>query len=119
MFLDMVHRVHFRDSKAVPKHKGYKNFSWPSFFLLPTLIPPKLSFTASYSRMDIAGGSPSYHRILFICSLVAWGGFQYGFDNSAISGLQAMPGFLAVFGYPAPELPLGWNISVLPLILHI
>jgi hypothetical protein len=65
--------------------------------------------------MNIAGGHGGYRRILFICSLIAWGGFQYGFDNSAISGLQAMPGFLAVFGYAAPELPLGWNISVFHL----
>jgi hypothetical protein len=69
--------------------------------------------------MDIAvgpsGGIASYKRILVICSLMVWGGFQYGFDNSAIAGFQAMPGFLAVFGYAAPELPLGWNISVSPI----
>jgi len=60
----------------------------------------------------------SYRRVLTICALLAFGGFQYGFDNSAISGMQAMEGFLAVFGYEDPESPLGWNISVsFPLLL--
>jgi len=60
----------------------------------------------------------SYRRVLTICGLLAFGGFQYGFDNSAISGMQAMEGFLAVFGYEDPESPLGWNLSVsFPLLL--
>jgi SP family sugar:H+ symporter-like MFS transporter len=37
--------------------------------------------------------------------------FQYGIDFGAIGGLQAMPGFLQVFGHPDPSLPVGYNIS--------
>lgn len=35
---------------------------------------------------------------------------QYGFDSGEIASFQAMVGFLKVFGYRDPELPLGWNI---------
>jgi hypothetical protein len=38
-------------------------------------------------------------RIIGITFLVAFSQFQYGFDSSAVSGFQGMPGFLAVFGY--------------------
>lgn len=37
---------------------------------------------------------------------------QYGFDSAAIGALQAMPGFLAVFGYKDPSNPIGYNIDV-------
>ncbi|KAF2250952.1 general substrate transporter [Trematosphaeria pertusa] len=37
--------------------------------------------------------------------------FQYGIDFSAIGGLQAMPGFLEVFGNKDPSSPIGYNIS--------
>ncbi|KAF1951237.1 general substrate transporter [Byssothecium circinans] len=37
--------------------------------------------------------------------------FQYGIDFGAIGGLQAMKGFLEVFGNPDPEVPGGYNIS--------
>lgn len=37
--------------------------------------------------------------------------FQYGVDFGLIGGLQAMPGFLMVFGHRAPHLPSGWNID--------
>lgn len=36
---------------------------------------------------------------------------QYGFDSAAIGGLQAMPGFLMVFGYEDPSLPAGYGID--------
>ncbi|KAL1976197.1 hypothetical protein VTN31DRAFT_2479 [Thermomyces dupontii] len=36
---------------------------------------------------------------------------QYGFDSAAIGALQAMPGFLAVFGYEDPTNPIGYNID--------
>lgn len=42
---------------------------------------------------------------------------QYGIDTAAVGGLQAMPGFLMVFGYEDPSSPLGYGIDVnLPLI---
>ncbi|PSK37285.1 hypothetical protein B9Z65_2027 [Elsinoe australis] len=37
--------------------------------------------------------------------------FQYGIDFGVIGGLQAMPGFLEVFGYRDPDVPGGWNID--------
>ena len=36
---------------------------------------------------------------------------EAGIDLSAIAGLQAMPGFLAVFGFPDPTNPLGYGIN--------
>jgi len=35
-----------------------------------------------------------------------------GFDSAAVGALQAMPGFLKVFGYPDPSSPLGYGIDV-------
>lgn len=37
---------------------------------------------------------------------------QYGIDTAAVGGLQAMPGFLKVFGYEDPTSPLGYGIDV-------
>jgi hypothetical protein len=37
---------------------------------------------------------------------------QYGIDTAAVGGLQAMPGFLMVFGYEDPSSPLGYGIDV-------
>lgn len=37
---------------------------------------------------------------------------QYGFDLAAVGSLQAMPGFLEVFGYPSPESDTGYAIDV-------
>lgn len=37
--------------------------------------------------------------------------FQYGIDFGAIGGLQAMKGFLEVFGHADPNVPGGYNIS--------
>ncbi|KAF2453478.1 general substrate transporter [Lineolata rhizophorae] len=45
------------------------------------------------------------------CSIIILAPFQYGLDFGMIGGLQAMPGFLKVFGHEAPETPLGWNID--------
>jgi len=36
---------------------------------------------------------------------------QYGIDTAAVGGLQAMPGFLMVFGYEDPTSPLGYGID--------
>lgn len=36
---------------------------------------------------------------------------QYGIDTAAVGGLQAMPGFLMVFGYKDPTSPLGYGID--------
>jgi hypothetical protein len=39
---------------------------------------------------------------------------QYGLDSAVIGSLQAMPGFLVVFGYPDPNAPGGYSIGVSP-----
>jgi hypothetical protein len=51
-------------------------------------------------------------KCLLLCCLVAIANMQYGFDSSAVGALQAMPGFLKVFGYPDPESPIGYGIDV-------
>ena len=43
--------------------------------------------------------------------LVSMSPFQYGVDFGLIGGLQAMMGFLQVFGYRDSASPNGWNIS--------
>ncbi|KAJ4394501.1 hypothetical protein N0V93_003719 [Gnomoniopsis smithogilvyi] len=50
-------------------------------------------------------------KCLAACTLVSMCPFQYGFDFGLISGLQAMVGFLSIFGYRDPQTLLGWNIS--------
>ncbi len=37
---------------------------------------------------------------------------QYGFDSSGIGGLQAMPGFLKIYGLKDPGSPMGYGIDV-------
>lgn len=54
-------------------------------------------------------------KCLIACCIVAIANMQYGFDSAAIAGLQAMPGFLKVFGYEDPESPIGYNITVCTL----
>jgi hypothetical protein len=51
-------------------------------------------------------------RCLIMACIVATANMQYGFDSAAVGALQAMPGFLKVFGYPDPESPLGYGIDV-------
>ncbi|KAI1824074.1 MFS monosaccharide transporter-like protein [Xylaria intraflava] len=48
---------------------------------------------------------------MLILSLVSLSSFQYGLDFGVIGGLQAMIGFLKVFGQRDPSSPIGWNIS--------
>ncbi|KAB8261240.1 general substrate transporter [Aspergillus pseudonomiae] len=50
-------------------------------------------------------------KCLFLCSLVSMANLQYGFDLAAIGSLQAMPGFLKVFGYPDPGSETGYAID--------
>jgi hypothetical protein len=51
-------------------------------------------------------------KCLLIACIVATANMQYGFDSAAVGALQAMPGFLKVFGYPDPTNPLGYGIDV-------
>ncbi|KAI9687670.1 MAG: hypothetical protein M1820_010401 [Bogoriella megaspora] len=50
-------------------------------------------------------------KCLAACTLVSMCPFQYGIDFGLIGGLQAMVGFLKVFGHPDPDSPIGYNIS--------
>lgn len=51
-------------------------------------------------------------KCLLICAIVAIANMQYGLDSAVIASLQAMPGFLIVFGYPDPASPGGYTIDV-------
>ncbi|KAF2826151.1 monosaccharide transporter-like protein [Ophiobolus disseminans] len=51
----------------------------------------------------------SHSRLFIACGIVILSPFQYGFDFGMIGGLQAMKGFLQVFGY---QMRSGaWNIQ--------
>ena len=51
-------------------------------------------------------------KCLVICAVVAIANMQYGMDSAVLAGLQAMPGFLVVFGHPNPALAGGYGIDV-------
>jgi MFS family permease len=53
-------------------------------------------------------------KCILICLGVAMSNFQYGLDAGVVGGLQAMPGFLMVFGVKDPKSPTGWNIETQP-----
>ncbi|KAL2023354.1 hypothetical protein VTK56DRAFT_3092 [Thermocarpiscus australiensis] len=50
-------------------------------------------------------------KCLLICAIVAIANMQYGLDSACLASLQAMPGFLRVFGYPDPDLTGGYGID--------
>ncbi|KAH8683681.1 general substrate transporter [Ilyonectria robusta] len=50
-------------------------------------------------------------RCFIACGIIVLSPFQYGLDFGLIGGLQAMPGFLKIFGYRDPETAIGWNIN--------
>ncbi|EJU05941.1 MFS monosaccharide transporter-like protein [Dacryopinax primogenitus] len=52
-----------------------------------------------------------HKRCMAACILISMSPFQYGIDFGLIGGLQAMVGFLKVFGYSDPSTPIGYNIS--------
>lgn len=47
-----------------------------------------------------------------MCAIVSIANMQYGIDTAAVGGLQAMPGFLMVFGFEDPTSPFGYGIDV-------
>lgn len=51
-------------------------------------------------------------KCFLFCSIMAIANLQYGYDTSAIGALQAMPGFLQVFGYKDPKSKNGYGIDV-------
>ncbi|KAH8785131.1 general substrate transporter [Diaporthe sp. PMI_573] len=58
-------------------------------------------------------GMKDHWRCLLSCSVVALTAMLYGGDVIIIDTLQAMPGFLEVFGNRDPTTPIGYNISPL------
>ncbi|RYP62696.1 hypothetical protein DL769_007203 [Monosporascus sp. CRB-8-3] len=50
-------------------------------------------------------------RCFLACGLIILSPFQYGIDFGLIGGLQAMPGFLKVYGHEASGSAIGWNLS--------
>lgn len=51
-------------------------------------------------------------KCLLICAIVSIANMQYGLDSACLASLQAMPGFLRVFGYPDPAQNGGYGIDV-------
>ncbi|KXX80313.1 putative glucose transporter rco-3 [Madurella mycetomatis] len=50
-------------------------------------------------------------KCFLACGIIVLSPFQYGVDFGLIGGLQAMRGFLEIYGHRAPDTPLGWNIG--------
>ncbi|KAK0707960.1 general substrate transporter [Lasiosphaeris hirsuta] len=69
-----------------------------------TKSPPELIEDQQWRIKD-------HWKCLAACTLMSMCPFQYGLDFGLIGGLQAMVGFLKIFGYQAPDLPTGWNLS--------
>ncbi|KAI1620991.1 MFS transporter [Exophiala viscosa] len=53
----------------------------------------------------------AHWKCLAACTLVSMCPFQYGTDFGIIGGLQAMKGFLEIFGEKDPTSPIGWNLN--------
>jgi hypothetical protein len=53
-----------------------------------------------------------------MCAIVSIANMQYGIDTAAVGGLQAMPGFLKVFGFKDPTSPFGYGIDVSSLRIN-
>ena len=50
-------------------------------------------------------------KATFICFMCTLALFQYNFDVQLVNTFQAMPGFLAVFGFPSKTAPNGYGID--------
>jgi sugar porter (SP) family MFS transporter len=50
-------------------------------------------------------------KILAVSLFINLSTLEYGIDQGTVNGFQAMPGFLAVFGYADPALPGGYGIT--------
>jgi MFS family permease len=53
----------------------------------------------------------AHWKCFLACGIIVLSPFQYGVDFGLIGGLQAMRGFLQIYGYQAPGTALGWNID--------
>ncbi|KAF2878500.1 monosaccharide transporter-like protein [Massariosphaeria phaeospora] len=50
-------------------------------------------------------------RLFLACGVMILSPFQYGIDFGLIGGLQAMPGFLKIYGYRTTKTAIGWNLT--------
>ncbi|KAK3688654.1 general substrate transporter [Podospora appendiculata] len=50
-------------------------------------------------------------KCFLVCCLVSMANLEYGLDSGVIGTLQAIPGFLAVFGYPDQFIPGGYGLN--------
>ncbi|KAK5023499.1 hypothetical protein LTS07_009374 [Exophiala sideris] len=50
-------------------------------------------------------------KMISITIFIYLASLSYSIDTGIINGFQAMPGFLMVFGYPDPALPIGFGIT--------
>ena len=55
-------------------------------------------------------------KCLLICSIVSMANFEFGLDSGVVGSLQAMPGFLIVFGYQSAFIPGGYGLDVSPQV---
>ncbi|KAF2727907.1 monosaccharide transporter-like protein [Polyplosphaeria fusca] len=53
----------------------------------------------------------AHWRLFLACGVMILSPFQYGVDFGMIGGLQAMVGFLKIYGHPSTKSPSGWNLS--------
>ncbi|KAL1845475.1 hypothetical protein VTK73DRAFT_553 [Phialemonium thermophilum] len=53
----------------------------------------------------------NHWRCFVACGLISLCPIQYGLDFGLIGGLQAMVGFLKIYGYRNPTTAIGWNIT--------
>ena len=75
-------------------------------------VPPSVDLGRANSAptQEDKYGIKAHWKCLAACTLVSMCPFQYGTDFGLIGGMQAMVGFLEVFGHPA-NTPTGWNIA--------
>ena len=57
-------------------------------------------------------------KCLLICCVVSMANLEFGLDSGVVGSLQAMPGFLAVFGYKSDFIPGGYGINVRTPVSH-
>ncbi|KAH8884138.1 general substrate transporter [Thozetella sp. PMI_491] len=50
-------------------------------------------------------------KCLLICCVVSMANLEFGIDSGVVGSLQAIPGFLAVFGYPSEFIPGGYGLD--------
>lgn len=68
-----------------------------------------------HSPADSVTNSPCYwanKKCLAICSLVSMANLEFGMDSAIVGNLQAVLGFLMIFGYPEKFIFDGYGLDV-------